>query len=39
MLSVNNLVTSYGLIKALKGVSLEAKKGAVTCILGSQWSR
>ena len=34
MLSVNNLVTSYGLIKALKGVSLEAKKGAVTCILG-----
>ncbi|MDP6967718.1 MAG: ABC transporter ATP-binding protein [Gammaproteobacteria bacterium] len=34
MLSVNNLVTSYGLIKALKGVSLEAKEGAVTCILG-----
>ena len=34
MLSVKNLVTSYGLIKALKGVSLEAKKGAVTCILG-----
>ena len=34
MLSVNNLVTSYGLIKALKGVSLEAKKGEVTCILG-----
>ena len=34
MLSVKNLVTSYGLINALKGVSLEAKKGAVTCILG-----
>ena len=34
MLSVKNLVTSYGLIKALKGVSLEAEKGAVTCILG-----
>ena len=34
MLSVKNLVTSYGLIKALKGISLEAKKGAVTCILG-----
>ena len=34
MLSVKNLVTSYGLIKALKGVSLEAKKGSVTCILG-----
>ena len=34
MLSVNNLTTSYGLIKALKGVSLEAAKGEITCILG-----
>jgi branched-chain amino acid transport system ATP-binding protein len=34
MLSVNNLTTSYGLIKALKGISLEAAKGEITCILG-----
>ena len=34
MLSINNLETSYGLIKALKGVSLDAAEGEVTCILG-----
>jgi branched-chain amino acid transport system ATP-binding protein len=34
MLSVNDLVTSYGLIKALRNVSLEAEKGKLTCILG-----
>ena len=34
MLKVENLVTSYGLIKALRNVSLEAEKGKLTCILG-----
>ena len=34
MLSVSNLTTSYGLIRALKDVSLVAKEGQVTCILG-----
>ena len=34
MLKVEDLVTSYGLIKALRNVSLEAKKGKLTCILG-----
>lgn len=34
MLEVSNLSTSYGLIKALDGVSLGAKDGSVTCILG-----
>lgn len=34
MLKINDLVTSHGLIKALKGVSLEAKEGQITCILG-----
>ncbi len=34
MLVVRDLTTSYGLIKALKSVSLEAEDGRVTCILG-----
>lgn len=34
MLAIENLSTSYGLIKALKGVSLTAEDGKVTCILG-----
>ena len=34
MLKIENLTTSYGLIKALKGVSLSAEEGKVTCILG-----
>ena len=34
MLKVDGLVTSYGLIKALRNVSLEAEKGKLTCILG-----
>jgi branched-chain amino acid transport system ATP-binding protein len=34
MLNIKDLTTSYGLIKALKGISLEAKEGEVTCILG-----
>src|SRR3989338_6658339 len=34
MLEVKELVTSYGMIQALKGVSLAAREGEVTCILG-----
>ncbi len=35
MLSLNNIETFYGLIYALKGVSLEIKEGTITAILGS----
>ena len=34
MLSIRNLVTSYGNIEALRGVSLDAAKGEITCLLG-----
>ncbi len=34
MLEVKDVVTSYGMIQALKGVSLSAREGEVTCILG-----
>src|SRR6266540_2861414 len=34
MLEVANLVTTYGTIQALKGVSLAAVNGEITCILG-----
>jgi len=34
MLTIDNVVTSYGMIKALKGVSLTAASGKVTCLLG-----
>ena len=34
MLTVDNVVTSYGMIKALKGVSLTAESGQITCLLG-----
>ena len=34
MLTVDNVVTSYGMIKALKGVNLTAESGKVTCLLG-----
>ena len=34
MLSVRDLVTSYGKIEALKGVSLDVKAGSITCLLG-----
>ena len=34
MLSVRDLVTSYGKIEALKGVSLDVKPGSITCLLG-----
>lgn len=35
MLKVENLVSSYGAIKALKGVSLEVEQGELVCLLGS----
>ena len=34
MLSVHDLVTAYGKIEALKGVSLEVGQGSITCLLG-----
>jgi branched-chain amino acid transport system ATP-binding protein len=34
MLNVQDLVTSYGKIEALKGVSLEVAEGSITCLLG-----
>ena len=34
MLTVRDLVTSYGKIEALKGVSLQVAQGSITCLLG-----
>jgi branched-chain amino acid transport system ATP-binding protein len=34
MLRVQDLVTAYGKIEALKGVSLEVTQGSITCLLG-----
>ena len=34
MLEINDLATAYGKIEALKGVTLSANKGEVTCLLG-----
>jgi branched-chain amino acid transport system ATP-binding protein len=34
MLEVSDLVTAYGKIEALKGVSLAAESGKITCLLG-----
>jgi branched-chain amino acid transport system ATP-binding protein len=34
MLDVSDLVTTYGKIEALKGVSLQAEGGKITCLLG-----
>ena len=34
MLDVADLVTAYGKIEALKGVSLHVGKGKITCLLG-----
>jgi branched-chain amino acid transport system ATP-binding protein len=34
MLEVNGLVTAYGKIEALKGVSLSVDPGSITCLLG-----
>jgi len=34
MLEISDLVTAYGKIEALKGVSLRAESGRITCLLG-----
>jgi branched-chain amino acid transport system ATP-binding protein len=34
MLDVSDLVTAYGKIEALKGVTLKAERGRITCLLG-----
>ena len=34
MLSIRNLVTSYGNIEVLRGISLDAAEGEITCLLG-----
>ncbi|HXM83771.1 MAG TPA: ABC transporter ATP-binding protein [Burkholderiales bacterium] len=34
MLTVRDLVTTYGKIEALRGVSLEVREGSITCVLG-----
>ena len=34
MLEVRDIATAYGKIEALKGVSLSAAKGRITCLLG-----
>ncbi len=34
LLEVKNIVTAYGKIEALKGVSLEVQQGSITCLLG-----
>lgn len=34
MLEVDGLVTAYGKIEALKGVSMRAEEGRITCLLG-----
>jgi branched-chain amino acid transport system ATP-binding protein len=34
LLSVKDVVTAYGKIEALKGVTLEVAQGAITCLLG-----
>ena len=34
LLEIRDLVTAYGKIEALKGVSLEVQQGSITCLLG-----
>ncbi len=34
LLAIQELVTAYGKIEALKGVSLEVQQGSITCLLG-----
>ena len=34
MLEIANLITAYGKIEALKGVTLHAERGRITCLLG-----
>lgn len=35
MLKIDNLISSYGNIKALKGISLEVNKGEIVTLLGA----
>src|SRR3978361_2156161 len=34
MLAIDNLKFSYGLVQALRGISIKADKGRMTCIMG-----
>ncbi|MGH7348703.1 MAG: ATP-binding cassette domain-containing protein, partial [Candidatus Rokuibacteriota bacterium] len=34
LLEVHELVTAYGAIEALRGVSLAVAEGSITCLLG-----
>ena len=34
MLSIRDLVTAYGNIEVLRGISLDAAEGEITCLLG-----
>ena len=34
LLEIKNIVTAYGKIEALKGVTLEVQQGSITCLLG-----
>ena len=38
MLELKDIVTHYGAMMALKGVSLEVKKGEIVCLLGGNAS-
>ena len=35
LLQVNNLVTSYGKIEALKGISLDVEQGEIVTLIGA----
>lgn len=35
MLNLKNVVVHYGGVQALKGISLEVKEGAITCLIGA----
>ncbi|UCF90105.1 MAG: ABC transporter ATP-binding protein [Desulfobacterales bacterium] len=35
MLTLENVVVHYGGVKALKGISLKAQEGAITCLIGA----
>jgi ABC-type branched-subunit amino acid transport system ATPase component len=34
LLEIKDLVTAYGRIEALRGVSLQVEQGSITCLLG-----
>ena len=39
MIVVRNLKKSFGDVKAVNGVSFEARNGEITGLLGPEWSR